>query len=184
MAHIPIDSRAPRAPSGRALAAGVAVAAWVVVVFGLYNAGLPQARLRDFHRRWAAGERPELDAVRAYLTNDGDVRRYFAYVQAALGRPHQACFVRSARAWRRAFEAREVVHAEDSPELEPGRALVPYRDFLVEYPPGFFLVAVPPALLTSDGDTYVYLFQTEMALALTVALALAFATLNLSLIHI
>jgi hypothetical protein len=47
---------------------------------------------------------------------------------------------------------------------------VPWRDFLVEYPPGYFLAALPPALFTSSPDTYRGLFVVEMGLCLVGAL--------------
>ncbi len=54
----------------------------------------------------------------------------------------------------------------------PARPLVPYRDFLVEYPPAFFLFALPPALVAHGVDTYATLFAALMGVLLTAALAL------------
>jgi uncharacterized membrane protein len=42
----------------------------------------------------------------------------------------------------------------------------------VEYPPGFFLFAIPPALVAHGVDSYYYVFSSFMALLLTAALAL------------
>ena len=47
--------------------------------------------------------------------------------------------------------------------------LLPYRDFQVEYPPGFFLAVLPPALLTRSERSYTILFQAWMAMLLTLA---------------
>jgi hypothetical protein len=148
-------------------------AAWLVVVFGLFGAGLRHQDLVAAQRAYDAGRWPgPIDAVRAYVTNDGDARRYFAYAQATLGRPYQAYFVRTAEAWRRAFAAGERYDPDGAPTVVPPRPLVPYRDFLVEYPPGFFAVAIPPALLASDADGYVRLFEALMAALATAAFLL------------
>ena len=146
---------------------------WFLVVFGLFNAGLPHDRLVAVSQTVKAGRMPPVvEAVRAYTTNDGDVRRYFAYAEAALGLPYESYFVRPAPAWRRAFAAGEGFHPDDMPTITPTHALMPYRDFLVEYPPGFFLAALPPAWVARDGRAYLLLFQSLMAGALTAAFVL------------
>ncbi len=150
---------------------GLAVAAWCAVTLGLFNAGLPHERFRAVERAVDAGRWPgTLAAARAYLTNDGDVRRYLAYCDAALGRPYLGYFIRPVDAWRRAFAAEENRNPDEIGRLAPGRRLTPYRDFLVEYPPGFFLVALPLARLTADPYAYLILFGAWMALLLTAAL--------------
>jgi len=58
----------------------------------------------------------------------------------------------------------------DTPAVPSARPLVPYRDFAVEYPPGFFLWALPPALITDDIDGYRLLFTLWMAALMTAAL--------------
>jgi hypothetical protein len=153
---------------------------WAAVAFALYGAGLPRGRYRAVERAFNAGARPGVvDAVRAYVTNDGDVRRYFAYAQAARGRPYQSYFVRSAEAWRAAFAAREPYRPDEAPTVTPARALAPYRDYLVEYPPGVFAVVIPPAWLAHDDpDAYVRWFEIFMAALLTAAFVLTVATLR------
>jgi hypothetical protein len=108
--------------------------------------------------------------VRAYPADDGDVRRSFSYAKAMLGAPYLSFYIRPAEAWERAFVTGEDFHPDEWPIVTPPRALVPWRDFLVEYPPGYFLAALPPALLTSNPDTYRGLFVVEMALCLLGAL--------------
>ena len=83
----------PRAP----------VASLALVVFGALNAFGPRL---DSCRR--AGDRADIDWRRlrarqtplerliTTLRDDGDVERYFAYAEAALGRPYAADFVRPA----------------------------------------------------------------------------------------
>jgi hypothetical protein len=153
---------------------------WLTVAFGLFDTGLPRERFKTVQQAFGAGQWPgPVDAVRAYLTNDGDVRRYFAYAQAARGRPYQSFFVRTAEAWRRAFAAGEPYRPDEAPTVTPAQPLVPYRDYLVEYPPGFFAVTVPPAWLAHNSpDRYVWLFQGFMAALLTAAFVLAAATLR------
>src|SRR4029077_8993617 len=59
---------------------------WGVVVFGLYGAGLRHERFLTLQHDLDAGRWPgAVEAVRAYLTNDGDLRRTFAYAEAAPG---------------------------------------------------------------------------------------------------
>jgi hypothetical protein len=61
----------------------------------------------------------------------------------------------------------------ETPPSRPDRPLLPYRDFSVEYPPGFFLLVLPPALLGLDLDGYRLVFSWWMALLLTAALLAA-----------
>jgi hypothetical protein len=147
---------------------------WVAVAFGLFGMGLSRHRFRSVESSLDAGRWPgSIDAIRAYVTNDGDVRRYFAYAEAARGRSYASYFVRTAEDWRKAFAAAEPYRPDAWPDVIPKQALVPYRDYLVEYPPGFFLAALPPSWVAHDADSYVRWFEALMALALTCALVLA-----------
>jgi hypothetical protein len=147
---------------------------WAAVAFGLLNIGLPHEGLRAVQRAMDRGQRPgAVEAVRAYYTNDGDLWRYYAYAQAALGRPYPSYFVRTAEAWREAFASHEPYRPDELPVATPPRRLVPYRDFLVEYPPGFFLLALPLAGLLRGVRAFTLAFQCAMALALSLALLLA-----------
>jgi len=77
--------------------------------------------------------------------------RYFAYAEAARGRSYASYFVRTAEDWRKAFAAAEPYRPDAWPDVIPKQALVPYRDYLVEYPPGFFLAALPPSWVAHDA---------------------------------
>jgi|SRR5450631_834514 len=146
---------------------------WVAIVFGLFNSNLRHADFGRVDAQIRAKQWPGLiPAIRGYCTNDGDIRRYFSYVQAALGRPYQSYFVRSAETWREQFAANEPYRPDELPILTPPHPLMPYRDYLIEYPPGFFLATLPPALLTSSPEVYTLLFQCFMGAALTAALLL------------
>ena len=163
-------------------------AAWALVVFGLFNTCASHAecdRVAALLEGHALGPANALSALRAYGTDDADLLRYFAYASAALGRPYHADYIHSATRLDEAPKDQPSKNSlnnppstsgasdpERSPLVTPKRALVPYRDYLVEYPPGFFLVALPPALLTRDGDRYRLLFSIEMGLCLTAALGL------------
>ena len=104
-----------------------------------------------------------------YMTESADLERYFAYSNAALGRSYQGFYVRSVEEWRRTFEGDAAQRPADRPIVTPPRPLIPYRDFLVEYPPGFFLVTVPPALLTTTPRGFAVVFGAFMLLLLWVA---------------
>ena len=121
-------------------------------------------------------------ALRAAGTDDGDINRYLAYVSAVLGRPYQGYYVRPIEGWK--VDARTLHEGNDGRDVNdprsvapvvPARPLFPYRDFSVEYPPGFFLFALPPALMSDDLDAYRLLFSGLMALLLTAALGLCIA---------
>jgi Glycosyltransferase family 87 len=88
-------------------------------------------------------------AAGSFKSTGDDLHRYFAYANATLGRPFDNVYVHAAAT---------------------NRPLVPYRDFFLEYPPGFFLAALPPALLTTNEAAYEALFETLMALCIAGAL--------------
>jgi hypothetical protein len=145
------------------------VAAWLLVASWfafLAFGGLPHAEAVRLGADLRAGRvqlpRDGLRLLRGYPSDDGDVRRAWAYARAMLGRSYPSFYVRTAEGWAAAF-ARGEPGAEDAwPEVTPAAPLVPWRDFLVEYPPGFFLAALPPALLARSADGYRTLFVLEM----------------------
>ncbi len=102
-------------------------------------------------------------AISAYGTDDEDTRRYLAYCDAILGRPRSTFYVR-------APGAPAPVGDPDAAPIVAGPPLRPYRDFQVEYPPGFFLVTLPAALLTADPDAFRRLFGLGMGACLVGAL--------------
>ena len=160
---------------------GVAWAAWLAVVLGLFNSCAGHRECRESGKwleagGWAPTPATGIRALRALGTDDADIQRYHAYANAVLGLPYQATFVRPLEGWKvdeRLIEAAgDAVDPEVVPPLVPARPLVPYRDFLVEYPPGFFLFVVPPALVARGMDSYFFVFSAFMGLLLTAALAL------------
>ena len=146
---------------------------WLLVVFGALNVFSPSLEAwrhadpaRTLRQRQSVVER-----LMDTLCDDCDVRRYFAYAEATLGRPYAADFVRPSGA---------AVGDERRPDpsriATPPRPLVPWRDFIVEYPPGVMIAALAPALVTSEEGTYVRLFNLEMEAALTLAVWLTVRT--------
>ncbi|MGZ6079046.1 MAG: glycosyltransferase 87 family protein [Myxococcaceae bacterium] len=111
--------------------------------------------------------------LRGYPADDGDIRRAWAYARATLGRSHSGFYVRTAPAWREAFARGDLGSPEAWPQVTPPAPLRPWRDFLVEYPPGFFLAALPPALLARTGEEYRTLFALEMAVCTVLGLVIA-----------
>jgi len=179
----------PELPAGEAGAPGPASAlqrrrgrawlVWVLVTFGLWNSCASHVSARWSDQQLARGTSPltpafGLAALRGAGTDDNDISRYLAYANAMLGRPFQPYYVRSLDGWTGPQPDKSVGPDPDdplqTPPHRPDRPLVPYRDFLVEYPPGFFLLAVPPALLGLGLDGYRLLFSLAMALLLTAAL--------------
>lgn len=166
----------PAASRARSPGAALSWTAWVAVLFVLFNCGAPHAVSRALDDALSRGtlrltRANAVDAVRAYLTNDGDIVRYFAYCEATLGKPYLSHYVRPFADWQSAFSLGGADREAGATRV-PGAPLRPYRDFLVEYPPGFFLWAMPPALAASSLDSYRLIFCTAMALVLTVALLL------------
>jgi hypothetical protein len=160
---------------------GLAWAAWFAVVLGLFNSCAGHVESRDTGQwllagGWAPTPATGIRALRAIGSDDGDIQRYHAYANAVLGLPYQAIFVRPFEGWKveehQIDPKADAIDPAEVPPVVPARRLVPYRDFLVEYPPGFFLFAIPPALVAHGINSYFFLFSSFMALLLTAAVAL------------
>jgi hypothetical protein len=155
---------------------------WILVTCVLWNSCASHADSKWSDRLLALGTYPRtpgfaLAALRGAGTDDDDISRYLAYANAALGRPYQPFYVRPLQGWTGAQPEKPGEPDPDDPRqtppVHPDRPLQPYRDFSVEYPPGFFLLAVPPALLGLGLDGYRLAFSLWMALLLTAALMAA-----------
>ncbi|HUM10053.1 MAG TPA: glycosyltransferase family 87 protein [Myxococcaceae bacterium] len=153
---------------------------WCLVTFGLWNSCASHAGARWSEGLLASGKYPRtpafaIAALRGAGTDDGDPSRYLAYASAVLGRPYQGFYVRPVEGWTGPQPERpaDPDDPQETPPVRPGRPLVPYRDFSVEYPPGFFLLALPPALPGLGLDGYRTLFSLLMGLLLTGALLAA-----------
>jgi hypothetical protein len=159
----------------------VAWAVWLAVVLGLFNSCAGHRECRESGQwlvagGWAPTPATGIRALRALGTDDNDIQRYHAYANAILGLPYQATYVRPLEGWkvdaRTIDEKTDAADPDATPPVVPARPLVPYKDFLVEYPPGFFLFAIPPAIFVHGMDSYYWVFSSLMALLLTAALAL------------
>ncbi len=119
---------------------------------------------------WTASPSLLFRVLHVLGTDDGDIARYLAYSRAVLGQPYQSHFIRPIEEWRvdatKYETGKDISDPQETPPTVPSTPLRAYRDFLVEYPPGFFLFALPPALLATDLDRYVVLFGVYMALLL------------------
>jgi Glycosyltransferase family 87 len=155
---------------------------WLLLSFGLWNSCASHAGARWSDGQLARGDYPltpafALAALRGAGTDDTDVSRYLAYSNATLGRPYQPFYVRPLDGWTGPQPDKAAGPDPDDPRetppSRPDRPLLPYRDFSVEYPPGFFLLVLPPALLGLDLDGYRLVFSWWMALLLTAALLAA-----------
>lgn len=146
-------------------------AALVLVLCFLVFGGTTHEGRRAVERDIAAGDfhatpANVLRGLRAYLTNEDDMYRCWAYAQAILGRPYRSYFLQTREQWNAAFARGQATDPDTTPLVTPPGPLVPYRDFLLEYPPGFFLVLMPPALLSSTPDGYALAFKLLMASSL------------------
>ncbi len=151
-------------------------AIWCLLVFGLFNLYGPSLWSyrtpddpADISMTGIASRLTLLQSLGIIVRNDTDTARYFAYANAMLGRPYSTLYVRKMEAWTKASSGDEDNHAGAYPIVRPERALWPWRDFSMEYPPGMAVFAILPALLTRDFDTYHLLFGLEMELLLTMS---------------
>jgi hypothetical protein len=151
----------------------------VLLVLALLTlGGLTHAGRRGVEREIAAGTfrltpRSLLHGLRAYLTNEDDMQRCHSYAQAILGRPYRSYYLHTRAEWEPIFARGIHLDPDETPMVEPSAPLRPYRDFLLEYPPGFLLVLIPPALVAHGEDGYALGFKLEMAASLLLAVWIA-----------
>jgi hypothetical protein len=104
-------------------------------------------------------------------TDTGDYKHSMAYADAILGRPAREFHIRTLDGWAqwpaKSRDGREL--SFDSPRVLLPDISVPYRDFVVEYPPGFLALAIPPAMATTNEWRYAQILSVLMAIALVIA---------------
>lgn len=155
----------------------LAWSAFILVVFGLFNSCATHRVQRQTGAylakgTWTVSAPLFVRVLRVLGTDDGDISRYQAYSRAMLGQSYQSYYIRPLDEWMKDTDAfdngKDPDDPEQSPPVTPSRALTPYKDYLVEYPPGFFLFSLPPTLLTGDKglDRYSFWFGTLMGVLL------------------
>ncbi len=144
---------------------------WLCVVLPLFNSCTNHRQCREVVHAvktgtWAPTVGFAVQAIRSIGTDDGDIERYRAYANAILGRPYPAYYIRTINDWR----IDEIENDPEASSIVSSFPLSPYRDFSIEYPPGFLPVAIAPALVFDDLEGYAIAFSVLMGLALTLAL--------------
>jgi uncharacterized membrane protein YidH (DUF202 family) len=119
-----------------------------------------------------------LDRILIDLRDDYNARFYYSVAQAALGRPYHARYLQPYDSASNTASG-AVAGANEGETVLPPRPLLPWRDFLLEYPPGMLAVILAPSLVTSDQDTYFTIFSLEMELLLTLAVCFSVRTADL-----
>jgi hypothetical protein len=175
----------------RALRSAAPWAVWCAAVFGVLNAGASMSAAEAMKEELRSGVPVSplhfaVRGMRIQLSDFGDAMRYAAYANAMLGRPYQAYFVRTSDEWEAAwrYDAAPAAWPDAGPFHEwfdpeqPGalaeRPLVPWKDFVVEYPPGFLPWIVLPAVVAGPDPTrFGVAFSMAMAAVLTAALVLS-----------
>jgi hypothetical protein len=109
---------------------------------------------------------------------------YYSVAQATLGRAFQPYYVPpyvdGAESAADRLSGRDGDTFETNPSfIVPVQPLLPWRDFLFEYPPGVLAVILFPSLFTADQDTYFRIFSLEMEALLTLAVFLSVRTADL-----
>jgi hypothetical protein len=155
---------------------------WLVLVFGVLNiygqpiesfrtkSDPPSVSIDSLSKRTSF-----LDRILIDLRDDSNARYYYSVAQAALGRPYQPRYVQP---YDGALLG-AAPGADDDKIVAPPRPLLPWRDFLLEYPPGMLAVILAPSLVTSDRDAYFAIFNLEMELFFTLAVYFSVRTADL-----
>ncbi len=158
---------------------------WLALVFGVLNIYGPP--IESFRKD---GDPPSvstdvlsqrtsfLDRILLDLRDDFTPRFYHSAAQATLGRPYEARYVpvNPGAGAAAAGKTSAGGGAVDDRFVVPPRPLVPWRDFLFEYPPGALAAILLPSLFVSDMTSYLVAFNLEMEAFLTLAVVFAVRT--------
>ena len=159
---------------------------WLALVFGvlnIYGQPIESFRIKSdppsvstdiLSRRTSFLDRFLID-----LRDDYNSRFYYSIAQATLGRPYQPRYVQPYEGAANRASQDPSADINDHETIAPQRPLMPWRDFLLEYPPGMLAVILAPSFVTSDRNTYFILFSLEMELFLTLAVFFSVRTAEL-----
>ena len=106
----------------------VAVVVWAVVLLGIFNCGVSHEehiRMAKAYRQgtvWQEGN-SALTLLRGHLADEYDLRRYYAYTNALLGRPYYSYYARPWADWQREFAAGQPAPDDDGPLRTPAAPL-------------------------------------------------------------
>jgi hypothetical protein len=162
---------------------------WAALVFGLLNIYGPP--IESFR---IEGDPPTvstdtlsqrtsfLDRLLIDLRDDYSSRFYYSIAQATLGRAYQPRYIHPYNVTGSVPQDSrfsDSLVAVDEQIHTPLRPLRPWRDFLLEYPPGMLAPILLPSLFTSDRNTYFIIFSLEMEFFLTLAVYFSVRTADL-----
>jgi hypothetical protein len=143
--------------------------AQALIVLLLFNAPLPSpgVRFREAVQGVPVWQLP-VTALSYYADwTSGDIRRYFSFASLMVGEPADVDDL---------LEGWGELGALSSAMLPPRhvkRPQVPYRDFIIEYPPGVLPPILLPRLFASSLAGYTLLFQLQMGLLYMLATLVA-----------
>ena len=125
----------------------------IVALFVWFGSGVEAWRMGQWGE---IRERPTLllvkpwNALRAFVSRDGDDRLYFQYAELMLGRPGDLAYIA-----RKQQGDAQVALARLRPLVRQGVSWrLPYRDFPVEYPPLPLLLMLLPRLVADELPAY------------------------------
>ena len=129
-----------------------------VVLFGLFNSGLDDQIADKMPRPQSSVWMEPIDRLAFhYRRETREERFYHCFGQMALGREHDRDFLEE--------------HRGDLGEYEPGMLgpdlttgpILPYRDYIAEYPPVNFPLIAGPSLLAEKDFRYAQIFRLMLA---------------------
>jgi hypothetical protein len=139
-----------------------------VVLLGLFNSGLDEELLdRNTRPQTTVLTQPLVDLGYHYRKQTREERFYQCFGEMALGRQHDRAFLLKHRG-----DLGEYQTAMVGPESVTG-PLLPYRDYIAEYPPVNFPFIATPSLAGEKSDTYAIVFRLMLAFLLGCALFLS-----------
>ena len=159
---------------------------WLALVFGVFNIyGPPIESFRiksdppSVSTELLSQRTSFLDRILIDLRDDYNSRFYYSIAQATLGRPYQPRYVQPYEGAEDRASQNPAAGSDDRETIAPPRPLTPWRDFLLEYPPGMLAVILAPSFVTSERNTYFIIFSLEMELFLTLAVFFSVRTAEL-----